>query len=185
MVSSAYLRLLIFIPAILIPGCASSSPVFLMMYSAYKLNKQGEIHSLDVLLFLFGTSHVPLCVNYNQNSLHFFYYYAKPLRSKLSVLCLQDPQRAACQQATKHAQLVLGHRFLFFLNLAHHPLTHCGNFQYPVRSNDNNNRRITPQTFSLFEKEKSLKDGKLNCEVSKISGYIPQIENLIYGHSLT
>ena len=40
-VSSAYLRLLIFLPAILIPACASLSPVFLMMYSAYKLNKQG------------------------------------------------------------------------------------------------------------------------------------------------
>ena len=32
-------RLLIFLPAILIPACASSSPAFLMMYSAYKLNK--------------------------------------------------------------------------------------------------------------------------------------------------
>ena len=42
MVSSAYLRLLIFLPAILIPACASSSPAFLMMYSAYKLNKQGD-----------------------------------------------------------------------------------------------------------------------------------------------
>ena len=41
-VSSAYLRLLIFLPAILIPACASSSPVFLMIYSAYKLNKQGD-----------------------------------------------------------------------------------------------------------------------------------------------
>ena len=40
-VSSAYLRLLIFLSAILIPAGASSSPVFLMMYSAYKLNKQG------------------------------------------------------------------------------------------------------------------------------------------------
>ena len=40
-VSSAYLRLLIFLPAILISACASSSPAFLMMYSAYKLNKQG------------------------------------------------------------------------------------------------------------------------------------------------
>src|SRR5574337_321845 len=39
-VSSAYLRLLIFLPAILIPACVSSSPAFLMMYSAYKLNKQ-------------------------------------------------------------------------------------------------------------------------------------------------
>ena len=41
-VSSAYLSLLIFLPAILIPACASSSPVFLMMYSAYKLNKLGD-----------------------------------------------------------------------------------------------------------------------------------------------
>ena len=40
--SSAYLRWLIFFPAILIPACVSSSPAFLMMYSAYKLNKQGD-----------------------------------------------------------------------------------------------------------------------------------------------
>ena len=39
---SAYLRLLIFLPAILIPACASSSLEFSMMYSAYKLNKQGD-----------------------------------------------------------------------------------------------------------------------------------------------
>ena len=31
-----------FLPAVLIPACASSSPVFLMMYSAWKLNKQGD-----------------------------------------------------------------------------------------------------------------------------------------------
>ena len=41
-VSSAYLKLLIFLPTILIPACASSRPAFLMMYSAYKLNKQGD-----------------------------------------------------------------------------------------------------------------------------------------------
>ena len=61
-VSSAYLRLLVFLLAILIPACTSSSPEFLMMYSAYKLNKQGN--SLEVLLFLFGTSllfHVCFC----------------------------------------------------------------------------------------------------------------------------
>ena len=40
--SSTYLRLLIFLLAILIPACASSSLVFHMMYSAYKLNKQGD-----------------------------------------------------------------------------------------------------------------------------------------------
>ena len=42
MVSSAYLRLLIFLLVVLIPAYACSSPAFLMMYSAYKLNKQGD-----------------------------------------------------------------------------------------------------------------------------------------------
>ena len=41
-VSSAYLRLLIFLPEILIPACASPNLAFLMMYSTYKLNKQGD-----------------------------------------------------------------------------------------------------------------------------------------------
>ena len=41
-VSSEYLTLLMFLPAILIPACASSSPAFHMMYSAYTLNKQGD-----------------------------------------------------------------------------------------------------------------------------------------------
>ena len=41
-VSSAYLRLLIFLPTILIPACASPSLTFHMMYTAYKLNKQGD-----------------------------------------------------------------------------------------------------------------------------------------------
>ena len=41
-VSSAYLRLLIFFLAILIPACDSSSPALHMMYSACKLNKQGD-----------------------------------------------------------------------------------------------------------------------------------------------
>ena len=40
--SSAYLRLLVLLLAILIPVCASSSLAFLMMYFAYKLNKQGN-----------------------------------------------------------------------------------------------------------------------------------------------
>ena len=35
-------ELLIFLPAILTPACASSSPAFLTMDSAYKLDKQGD-----------------------------------------------------------------------------------------------------------------------------------------------
>ena len=41
-VSSAYLRLLIFLPAISISVSASSSPAFYMICSTYKLNKQGD-----------------------------------------------------------------------------------------------------------------------------------------------
>ena len=41
-VSSTYLRLLIFLLEILIPACASSSPGFCMLYSACRLNKQGD-----------------------------------------------------------------------------------------------------------------------------------------------
>ena len=41
-VSSAYLSLLIFLLEILITVCASSTPEFPRMYSAYELNKQGD-----------------------------------------------------------------------------------------------------------------------------------------------
>ena len=41
-VYSAYLMLVIFLPAVLIPVCASFSPTFHMMYSAYKLNNLGD-----------------------------------------------------------------------------------------------------------------------------------------------
>jgi len=41
-VLSAYLRLLVFLPAVLIPACTSSSPAFRMMYCAYELNKQDD-----------------------------------------------------------------------------------------------------------------------------------------------
>ena len=55
-VSSSYLRLMIFLPAVLIPARASSSPAFLMIYSAFKLYSRVTIYSLEVLLFLFETS---------------------------------------------------------------------------------------------------------------------------------
>ena len=63
-VLSTYMRLLIFLPAILIPARDSSGSAFHMMCSANKLNKQVTIYSLDVLLSQFGTSllfHVQFC----------------------------------------------------------------------------------------------------------------------------
>ena len=41
-ITSAYLKLLIFLPPMLIPACASSCLAFRMMYCTYKLNKQGN-----------------------------------------------------------------------------------------------------------------------------------------------
>ena len=41
-VSSVYLKLLMFLLSILISACESSSLAFCMMYSAYKLNEQGD-----------------------------------------------------------------------------------------------------------------------------------------------
>ena len=65
-VSSAYLRLLIFLPAILIPAYASSSLAFLMMYYAFKLHKQGDniqpgrtpfpILNQSFLCFMYGSN---------------------------------------------------------------------------------------------------------------------------------
>ena len=68
-VSSAYLRLLIFLLAMLIPACVSSSPAFLMMYSAYKLNKQGDnIQPWHTPFPIWNQSVVP-CLRYaNQNN---------------------------------------------------------------------------------------------------------------------
>ena len=42
MVSSAYLRLLVYLLEFCLPACDSSGPTFCMMYPAYKLNKQDD-----------------------------------------------------------------------------------------------------------------------------------------------
>ena len=57
---AAYLKLKIFLPAIMIPACVSSSPAFHMMYSEYKLMNRVTIYSL-VLLFQSGTSQLFPC----------------------------------------------------------------------------------------------------------------------------
>ena len=60
-VLSAYVRLLLFLLAILIPACNSSSPAFCMMYSAYKLNKQGDC--IQPCCTLFGSNTFSLSLN--------------------------------------------------------------------------------------------------------------------------
>ena len=41
--SPAYLRLLIFLPAVLIPACALSSPAFHKTYSAYRVSLMAQL----------------------------------------------------------------------------------------------------------------------------------------------
>ena len=57
---STYLRLLISLPAILIPACDSSSSAFHMMYFAYKLEKQGgDIQPWHIAFSILNQSVVP------------------------------------------------------------------------------------------------------------------------------
>ena len=67
-VPSAYLRLLIFLPEILIPACASSSLAFHMVYSAYKLNKQGDSIQPWCTLFPIWS---PVCCSLSGSSCYF------------------------------------------------------------------------------------------------------------------
>ena len=70
---SAYLRLLLFLPEILIPACASSSPTFRMVYSAYKLNNQGDnIQSWHTPFPIWNQSVVPCPVLTVASWLHRF-----------------------------------------------------------------------------------------------------------------
>ena len=63
-VSSAYQRFLIFLPATLIPACVSSSSAFHVMYSAYKLNKQGDnIQPWHTPFLILNQSIVPCLVS--------------------------------------------------------------------------------------------------------------------------
>ena len=62
-VSSSQIRLLILLPVILILACALSSPAYLVMYSAYKLNKQGEnIQPWHTPFLIWNQSDVPWTV---------------------------------------------------------------------------------------------------------------------------
>ena len=58
-ISSTYLRLLVFLPAILIPACNSSSPAFRMMCSVYKLNEEGDNKQPCIPFSILNQSVVP------------------------------------------------------------------------------------------------------------------------------
>ena len=62
-VPSTCLKLLIFLPTVLIPACALSSPAFHMMYATYRLNKPGDnIQPWGTLFQIWNQSVVPCLV---------------------------------------------------------------------------------------------------------------------------
>ena len=83
-VSSAHLRLLIFLLTILIPACDSSSLAFSKMYSAYKLSKQGDnVQPCRTLFPIWNQSIVPCpgsnccfltCIQVSQDTVKVVWY---------------------------------------------------------------------------------------------------------------
>ena len=86
-VSFAYLRLLVFLLAILIPVCASSSPAFLMMYSAYKLNTY-KLKIIFIIMTLFLSFKVVCYTNILQNI----------ILDKSFHSCIETPWMISCQK---------------------------------------------------------------------------------------
>src|SRR5574337_1624373 len=69
-ISSAHLRLLIFLLAILIPACASSSPAFLMMYSDRKSTRlNSSHHSISYAVFCLKKKQHPYNVPHHSHPL--------------------------------------------------------------------------------------------------------------------
>ena len=105
-VSSAYLKLLIFLPAILIPACPSSSLAFLMMYSVYELNKQGDnIQPWQTTYPIWNQSIVPrLILIVASRSAHRFLLYSHLLKN-FPVCCTPQNKRLW------HSQWSINRRF--------------------------------------------------------------------------
>ena len=79
-VSFVYMRSLIFLLAILIPACASSSPEFHMIYSAYKLNKPGDNIQFWYSYFPILNQSVVLCLILTIASWSAFRFHRRQLR---------------------------------------------------------------------------------------------------------
>ena len=79
-VSSAHLRLLMFFLSILIPTYASSSLTFLMMYSACKLNKQGDNIQLRPTPFPILNQSVVPCLGLTVASWSLYRFYRRQMR---------------------------------------------------------------------------------------------------------
>ena len=121
-VSFVYLRLLIFLPAVLIPACASSSPAFHMMYSAYKLNKQGDnIQPWHTPFLIWKQSVVP-CLVLTVASWSAYRFLRRQVRWSgipfSETWCWAPPGPGACRQllkSTKYCPRAFAQTILLFI----------------------------------------------------------------------
>ena len=108
-VSSAYLRLMIFLPAILITVCASSGPAYLMMYCAYKLNKQGG-NIQPTLTYSFPNLE-PVCFSMSSSSCCFLTCWISGLsvcnQSKIVIKLLQTSGAMGINKGNTEANMKL------------------------------------------------------------------------------
>ena len=101
-VSSAYLRMLIFLLAIMIPACDLSSPAFHMMCFAYKLKKQGNnIQTWQTPFPILNHSIVP-CLVLTIASLPTYRFLKRQVRCSgipISFRIFHNPKRWCCGTA--------------------------------------------------------------------------------------
>ena len=93
-VSSAYLRLLIFLPAILIPACASSSLVICIMYTAYR-EKEMATHSSILAWRIPGTEEPGGLLSMGWHRVGHDW---SDLAAAAAVWCMQEPDYAEVLQ---------------------------------------------------------------------------------------
>ena len=100
-VSSAYLRTLIFLLAILIPVCESSSSAFHMMYSAQTLNKQGCNVQACCTSFLILNQSVVLCLVLTVFSWPAYRFLRRQLRWSCICISLRNFYSLLCSTQSK------------------------------------------------------------------------------------
>ena len=114
LLSYTYLSLLIFFPAILIPACVSSSLVFCVIYSAYKLNMHYCLYFSFILKFI--TSFKVLCwsiadlqyrvgFEYTAGWFSYAYIHSSRLSQNIeqgSLHCTVDPWHIVCLKRLSH-----------------------------------------------------------------------------------
>ena len=116
--SSVNLRLFILLLAILNPACASSSPGFLMMYSTYKLNNQGDnIQPWHSLFPTWNQSVVP-CLVLTAASWSAYRFLKRQVKSLIFPFLSEFSTVCCCPHSQRILQSIKQNEMFFWNSLA-------------------------------------------------------------------